>query len=195
MLGMFSLFPLLKGWEYKIHDVGYTNVIRGNPPLDVLKMEEWGWLLQILELTDDAYGTVDVSFQGAELETVSWTWFPEIMNQIGALAQDPGGWVQEYLRPNPFSTAGIYVVVAYSGGYQGSAWPFLPTTTISLRLPNDSTQQSANIRVIVGLVAITDRRLFIQSLRRVLDQKLSLTVDPKLLVAGSAVLEEVSKSE
>lgn len=195
MLGMFNLFPLLKGWEYKVHDVARTNIVRGDSPVGALRLEEWGWLLQITELTDDAYGTFDISFQGADLETISWTFYPEVMNQLGAFAQDPAGWLQEYFRPNPFSTAGIYALAAYTGGYQGSAWPFLPTTTIRLRLPNDSTQQSANIRVIAVVISITDRKLFIQSLRRVLDQKLSLTVDPRLLVAGSTVLEEVSKSE
>lgn len=195
MLGMFSLFPLLKGWEYKIHDCARTTVRRGDSPLEVLRMEEWGWLLHILELTDDAYGTFDVNFQGADLETLSWTFYPEVMNQIGAFAQDPGGWLQEYVRPNPFSTAGLYVLAAFSGGYQGSAWPFLPTTVLRLRLPTDSTQESANIRLVAAVVAITDRRLFIQSLRCVLDQKLSLTIDPRLLAAGPAVFGGVSKGE
>ena len=169
--------------------------MRGDSPLEVLRMEEWGWLLQMVEATDDAYGTFDISFQGADLETLSWTYYPEAMRQIGAFAQDPAGWLQEYVRPNPFSTAGLYILGAFTGGYQGSAWPFLPSTVIKLRLPSDSTQESANIHVLLAFIAVTDRKLFIRSLRRVLDQKLSLTVDPRLLAAGPAVFEEVSKGE
>ena len=99
---MFNLLPLVKGWEYKTHSVSRT-VIRGASPLDALRVEEMGWLMQISELTSDAYGTVMIDWQGADLQTFSGIMTPQGYYSVGAFAQDPSGWVQKYFRPNPNS--------------------------------------------------------------------------------------------
>ena len=109
------------------------------------------------------------------------------------MAQDPGGWVQRYFRPDPNSTFGIYMTAAFTGGYQGSTFPYLPTIKMRLRLTEDSTQVSTTVRALATVIAITDMKLFIQSLRRVLDAKASLKIDPALLALGPAQFAEAKE--
>jgi len=190
---MFHLLPLLKGWEYKAHVASRTAVIRGADPINILTIEETGWLFEIVELTDDAYGTVIIDFQGADLQTRSFSIYPEASHAAGALAQDPSGWIQKYFRPNPYSTAGVYYAVQSSSGYQGSLFPYVPSVIVKLYLPNDSTQASATIVGGAGTVAITNKKLFIQSLRRILDANASLKIDPALLTTGPAQFAEAKE--
>jgi hypothetical protein len=191
MLGMFHLLPLLKGWEYKVHDLSRT-VARGAMPQE-LSISETGWLIGIALISDDCYGTLYIDWQGADLQTLSWTWNAEIGRLLGSFAQDPGGWVQRYFRPAPNSTLGIYISVVFSGGYQGSTFPYVPTVKLKLALTNDSTQASASVRTVATVIAITDKKLFIQSLRRVLDANASLEIDKALEVIGPALFEEEKK--
>jgi hypothetical protein len=190
---MFHLLPILKGWEYKGHIAYRTNVIRGAAPIEVLRIDETGWLFQILEMTNDAYGQVMLDFQGAGLQTRSATIYPEAFRAVRSFAPDPGGYLQMYFRPNPNSTAGAYFVVALGSGFQGSLLPYVPSVVVKLYLPNESTQASAFIEGDAGVVAITDKKLFIQSLRRVLDPKASLKIDPALLAIGPAQFEKEVK--
>jgi len=188
---MFHLLPLLKGWEYKFHD--FSRVVqKGGDPAE-LAISERGWLIGIAMLSDDCYGTLDIDWQGADLQTISWTWNAESLRLLGSLAQDPAGWVQKYFRPAPNSTLGIYMTIAFSGAYQGSTFPYLPTIKMRLRLTGDSTQASTTVRAVATVIAITDMKLFIQSLRRVLDAKASLKIDPALLALGPAQFEEVKE--
>lgn len=189
MLGMFNLLPLVKGWEYKTHSATRT-VVQGASPIEVLRVEEMGWLMQITELTSDAYGTVMVDWQGADLQTFSGVMSPEAYHAVGAFAQDPSGWIQKYFRPNPNSTAGLYFAVQSTAGYQGSAFPYVPSVVVKLRLPNESTQASALISATALTIAITNKKAFIQSLRRLLDANASLKIDPALLSVGPAEFEE-----
>ena len=190
---MFHLLPLLKGWEYKVHIATRSAVVRGADPEEVLAINEVGWLLNIYLLSDDAYGRLTIDYQGADLQTRSVDIDAESGRALGAFAQDPSGWVQKYFRPNPNSTAGVYVSVVFTGGYQGSAWPYVPTIKMKLRLPNESTQSSAYIFGEAVTIAITDKRAFIQSLRRVLDANASLKIDPALMTIGPAQLQEVKE--
>jgi hypothetical protein len=64
---------------------------------------------------------------------------------------------------------------------------------MKLYLPNESTQSSAYIYAYAITIAITDKKAFIQSLRRVLDPKASLEIDPALLTIGPAQLAEAKK--
>lgn len=187
MLGMFQLLPFLKGWEYKFHVLERTNVIRGADPIE-LRMTEHGWLITIGFVATDCYGTVKVEWQGAELETVEWEWDAETTLGLGAIAQDPSGWVQRYFRPNPASTAGIFVGVPFSGGAQGSAWPYVPTVLMKISLPTTSTQASAHIRAVAMVIAITNPKAFLLSLRKVLGIKGK--IDPALFTVGPAELKE-----
>ena len=193
MLGEFGLLPFLKGWEYKLHIAERTNVIRGADPIEARSISETGWLLQLIELTTDAYGKVIVDYQGASLETQTFELYPETYKVFGAFAQDPAGWIQRYSRPNSYSTAGIYVVAGTTSGWQGGPLPFVPTVTIKLELPADSTQDSAYIAGALFVIAITDKKAFIGSLRRVLDPTSSLKIDPALLATGSAVLKQLGE--
>ena len=66
MLGQFNLLPLLKGWEYKSHILSRTTVIRGAPPIP-LNLSEKGWLLSVGLSATDAYGTLNIAWQGANI--------------------------------------------------------------------------------------------------------------------------------
>jgi len=187
MLGMYSLLPLLKGWEYKIHRIARTNVVRGADPIE-LRVREQGWLINVALLSTDCYGTLRVTWQGADLQTQELAGNAESGIAIGAISQDPGGWVQRYLRPNPASTAGIFFTSLFSGGFQGSAWPFIPTVIMEINLPSTSTQASAYVLGSALVVAITNPKLFMISLRKLLGIKGKL--DPELFVLGQIPLVE-----
>jgi hypothetical protein len=148
---------------------------------------EIGWVKSISIATNDALLRFKMEFQGADLQTMTVEGSADDAFQAGALQQDPSGWVQRYTRPNPNSSAGIYLVIAFSGGSQGSAWPYVPTCKWSVWLPVESTQTTAVVSCIAFVIAITDRKAFIQSLRAVLAIK-DLEVDKALLVTGPAEL-------
>lgn len=192
MLGMFQLLPLLKGWEYKVHLVYRTDVRRGAAPIE-LSISETGWLLALVESTNDCFGTFEIDAQGADLQTWSSKGYPEYAAGGGAVVQDPAGWVQLYRRPNPYSTAGLYVLVVDSGGFQGSPLPYVPTVKLRVSLPLESTQDSAYIALQSLNVAITDKTAFIRSLRRLLDAKASLDIDKALLAIGPAEFGDEKK--
>lgn len=192
MLGMFSLLPLLKGWDYKQH-VAIRAVNRGVDPIEVLRISETGWLVDIAISSYDVYGYAVIDYQGADLQTRGVTSIIEDAYTAGAFTQDPAGGMQRYFRPNPYSTAGIYVGVVFSGGYQGSAWPYAPTIVVKLGLLAESTQLSTTVAFSSTTIAITNKSLFIRSLRRVLDANASLKIDPALLSVGPIELAEVVK--
>ncbi len=193
MLGPFGLLPLLKGWEYKLHEAVRTSVVRGEDPIQAHSVSETGWLLQLFLLTTDAYGKLLVTYQGADLATQTIEIYPEAMKDVGAFTQDPAGWIQRYSRPNPYSTAGIYVAGLSTGGWQGSPLNYVPTVTMSLELPTDSTQTTAYIYGSAFVVALTNKKTFIRSLRRILDPKSSLKIDPALLETGPALLKQLGE--
>ena len=145
--------------------------------------------------TNDAYGTLIIEFQGADLETKVARIYPEVAKTLGTFTQDPAGWIQKYYRPNPNSTAGIYYMTGFSGGFQGAVFPYVPTVAVKLYLDERSTQESAYIRATAGVVAITNREAFIQSLRRVLWPFAPLKIDPALLTPGPAQFEEVEEAK
>ncbi len=194
MLGAFNLLSLLKGWTYKTHIAERSAVVRGADPIEILRISETGWLFGITELTDDAYGTLTIEYQSAELELGTFNVNPESGRAVGAWMQDPSGWTQKYLRPNPASTAGAYFVV-FSNGFQGFMFPYVPTVVVKLSLPKESTQESAYIYGAASVVAITDKKAFVHSLRRVLDAKASLKIDPALLVTGPAIFEKLKEEK
>jgi len=167
---MFSLLPLLKGWGYKKYTLEKPDVLRGAEP-HVKSVRVKGWLFYLGLLTNDAYGTLIVEYPGADLETLTSEIYPEKHVDVGAVVQDPSGWCSLYNRPNPMSTAGIYYLIAFSGGFQGAAWPLVPTITVKLYLREESTQESAYIRATAGVVAITDDAKFTDSLCEVLKVK------------------------
>lgn len=182
MLGQFGLLPLLKGWEYKTHIVS-RSITRGASPVE-LRISESGWLLSLICITDDANLESTVQWQGANLEQMAATCSAEALRLAGGLAQDPAGWLQRYFRPNPYSTAGAYLVVVSTAGLQGSALPYLPTIVMSVRLPATSTQIVANAYFTALVIVITNRELFIRSLRQVQDSNADLDIPKELLALG-----------
>lgn len=186
MLGMFHLLPFLKGWEYKSHILTRT-VRRGAAPIEV-GINEAGWLMSMGVLTDDCYGTVWIDWQGADLQTRSGGGNPESFLLVGAVSQDPAGWLQRYFRPNPASTAGIFALVPFTGGYQGSTFPYVPTVKMKVSLMSDSTQETATVSFRAETIAITDKRAFLASLRKIFG--ITGKIDPLLLVTGPVELKE-----
>ena len=186
MLGIFHLLPFLKGWEYKVHKLERT-VVRGASPIEY-PINETGWLMLLDLLTDDAYGTVSIEFQGADLETRTIIANVETGKALGGVMQDPSGWIQRYFRPNPYSTAGIFYGCIFSGGFQGTTLPYVPTVKMKIYLPEESTQASAYISAGAQTIAITDKKAFLISLRKMLGIKGKL--DLKMLALGPVPLVE-----
>lgn len=184
---MFSLLPLVKGWQYKLHTLNKD--LSPSESSAPFRTTDIGWLMSILLVSTDAYGTVRIQYQDAALETHEIELSAENMRLVGAVQQDPSGWVQRYFRPNPNSSAGYYVSVLNSGGTQGSAWPFVPTTSITLLLGSESTQQIASVYVYAYVTAITDKTAFIQSLRQTLNSQADIDIPEELLSIGPTVLQ------
>lgn len=194
MLGMFSLLPLMKGWGYKFNT--YNREVKNGEVLEVSRLEQMGYLIQANVISDDAYGGFDLQFQGADLTINS----AGIINaqtyySIGSLEQDPSGFVQRYYRPNPQSTAGVYVSGLTTMGFQGSTWPYVPTTIVTLRLEKQSTQAKATVAVTIVSVIITDKKQFIKSLRALIGANIIQEIDPALLVSGLQEVTELGWSE
>lgn len=169
MLGMFHLLPLLDGWDYKTHVVEQI-VDRGLEPMSIVRVDkilakERGWLMEIHVLTDDAYAELILEFRGAGGEVQRYSFSAENFRMYGAFQQDPAGWVQRYDRPNPNSSQGIYLVVPFSAGVQGTTWPYVPPVHLKLFLPNESTQETAYIHGEAFVIAITEEEAFRESLK------------------------------
>ena len=189
---MFQLLPFLKGWEYKNHDLYRSDVRRGAAPIE-LAISELGWCLIVTELTNDCFGTMEFDVQGADLQTMTLTANPEVGIQVGALLQDPAGWLQKYQRPNPYSTAGLFYLNVVTSGFQAAPFPYVPSVKLRISLPVESTQDIAYINLRVFTIAITNKIAFIRSLRRVLDANASLKIDKALLSIGPAEFEGDNK--
>lgn len=189
MLGIFNVLPFLKGWTYKRHRVERMSVKRGAPPIVALRLSETGLVYSMMAVSDDCYGTVMLEYQGADLRIKVESLYPEMLRSLGMVSQDPSGWIPLYHRPNPNSTAGVFVGET-TGGYQGSTYPYTPSIVLKLYLPLESTQNSAYISGVAEVVAILDKKLFIHSLRRLLNAKADLWIDPALLMIGKAEFVE-----
>lgn len=189
MLGMFSLLPLLKGWDYKVKV--WTRTVKRGEMITVERLEDIGWLMILQLATNDAYGGFELSGQGADLGLVTLgSTHPKAVYDIGGWVQDPAGWVQLYYKPNPQSSLGAFLVVSTSQSFQGSTLPYVPTTILKLYLLAESTQTEATVSVSAGRVIITDKKQFIKSLRSVMGMPTIQDIDPALLVAG---LQEITQ--
>lgn len=190
MLGMFNLFPFLQGWAYKEHTAERSAVVRGASPITCIKVRESGWIYAVKVATDDAYGTIRLEYQGGDLEPRMWNVNPEYVRSLGSFAQDPWGWASKYYRPNPHSTSGEYYMLS-TGGLQGSPYPYKPTAILRMYLDQRSTQETAYIYANAAVIAITDVKRFIGSLRRVLKADASLVLDKALTTLGPQSLEDL----
>lgn len=183
MLGMFSLLPLLKGWDYKPNT--WTRELTRGQYLEVERVEDAGWLLQLAIVTNDCYGGAKVSFQGADLRSTDIAdFYPKLFDDVGAIAQDPAGWSQLYYRPNPQSSAGVYSCAATTLGFQGSTLPYVPSTVVKLYLLPQSTQEKATVSLSAFKVVITNKKQFIRSLRAIMGMTTIQDIDEALMSAG-----------
>lgn len=189
MLGMFHILPFLKGWSYKFHVLEKRDVLRGASPKE-LRIEEMGWIINLILVSTDAYGTLTLTWQDPELKSTTFDFYAEGMKSVGAFEVDPTGFCQRYYRPNPASTAGIFVSGCFCGGGYGALWPYVPTNIMAISLPKDSTQSSAFVSASAFVIAVTDPTAFIRSYRRFLDPRASLKIDDALLAVGPATFEE-----
>lgn len=183
MLGQFNLLPLLKGWEYKTHVLARTTVLRGAPPIPLF-LSEKGWLLTIQMTTTDAYGTLNIAWQGAEAQMIAEDYYPEEYRLGGNIQSDAAGYMSRYFRPNPNSTAGLYQIMIGEMGFTASAFPYVPSAIISIMLPLESTQASASIYGLAFVIAILDEKAYLQSLRLALDASAELGIAKELLETG-----------
>jgi len=183
MLGQYTAYPILKGWEYRLY-TGTRTVKRGET-IEIIRVSETGLMMAIVVATTDAYGTVVVEGQGAELRTESIEAFPEDYFVFGSLHPDPVGYITRYFRPDPASTAGLYTFVVGSG-YWGSPLPFVPTVVCKLRLREESTQSQADVSFVGRGINVVDKKAYIHSIRRLLDPNSELTIDPAFMAVGPA---------
>lgn len=194
MLGMFNLLLFLKGWQYKEHTMNRT--LTPGTQSDPLRFLETGWLLSIGASANDAYAGVSLEYQDAELQSHTFESSPTSNLILCSFQQDPAGSVRRYTRPNPYSTGGLYLWVVHSGGFQGSAWPIVPTTTVRLSLGAESNQASANVFAIAYVLAVTDKNLFIQSLRQVMDSQADIQVPKEILSLGpTSLIQQPNKTD
>lgn len=182
MLGVFNLLPLMKGWEYKIRS--YTKEVNRGNSVEVRRISTTGWLMQTVVVSSDLYGGGRFKFQGADLELHEFAFDAGLFTSVGAFAQDPAGWVQLATQPNPHSTQGAFVS-AYSPMWQGFGMPFVPTTIMEVYLGSGSTQSSAIVYLSATTVEVTNKELFIKSLRAVMGMPTIQEIDPALLSTGS----------
>ena len=189
MLGQYNLLPLLKGWEYKSHYVARSNVIRGAPPIN-LAIAEKGWIMYAQVVSDDVYGTLNIGWQGADLQNLRVNFSAEQAVTVGALASDSAGYSQRYVRPNPYSTAGFFVTVLTEMGFYGSGWAYVPTVQLGVSLQPESTQATAYVASSVTTIAVTNSEAFIRSLRLVLDADPDMKISKELLELGPTPFEQ-----
>lgn len=188
MLGTFNLLPLLKGWQYKAHEL--TRVVQRGAapnPSNELKLSETGWLKSISIVADDCQGALQINWQDPSLNSTEIVVCAELLKAYGYLNRDYAGYVVKYFRPNPYSTAGLYVIEL---SLEADSWPFIPTVIVRPLLRSESTQLSANIYAKAWVINITDRKLFIQSLRSVLQARPDLEIDAALFVDAPGIFGE-----
>ncbi len=160
------LLPLLDGWSY----AGYSwsgVVEKGKKILIVAEEKYSGILLSMCFMTNDAYCGIEGIFGGPKT-LFPFKVTPQSAYDMGAVQQDPTGWVQLYDRPNSASTAGKYVVVPFSGGFQGFPMSYAPPVKIYAFLEAESTQPAAALHFSTINIIITDKEAYLKSLREIL---------------------------
>jgi hypothetical protein len=78
---------------------------------------------------------------------------------------------------------------------EGNVLPYVPTVVMEVSLDALSTQSVATVNLWATTIAITDPEAFIKSLRRVLDAKADLWIDPALLALGPAEFKEFKEEK
>lgn len=179
MLGHFSLLPLLDGWNYSIVTIPATVLVKG-PPQHLKTLTGRGWIESCAIICTDAYVILRMRLHGTRGKWWDLAYCPETAFTVGAFQQDPSGWLQLYNRPNPFSTAGLYVGIPFTGGYQGAPIPYVPEIILEGYLGDLSTESSALLTASADIIEITDEKAFTESYRTLMGLEISKPADKKL---------------
>lgn len=160
----YGVFPLLKGWEYRDYRL-ITTLERGVPKS--LSIPEVGFINTVAYVAYDAEVGFILEYQGADLQ----------LHTIGFVSSlGIEGWSQPNpiffnaidVRPNPQSSFGFFQGVAWLAGFYGAPIPFVPTLRMKVELDSEfSTQQTSHASVIVSVLAITNKKKYIRSLRAI----------------------------
>lgn len=162
MSGLLSLLPLLDGWNYHPYLIPTSTIT--TTPRQLKKIESNGWLITLYSITTDAYGTLRIRYRGAgELWQVV-NIAPEPAFTLGAVQQDPSGYILYYNRPVPALTVGAYAVVGFSGN-QGMPLPYVRDVIIEGFLGSSTTSASATISATAVVLELIDKPAFKKSLR------------------------------
>jgi hypothetical protein len=176
MLGLFDLLPFLDGWNYRVYTIPLTPIVYGEAPKTVLTITRKGWHLSTLMTSNDAFGTLVATLKSPGGIEYSPAYNAEYGLAVGAVQQDPSGWVQMYFRPNPLSTFGVYVGRLDSPGYQGSLFPTGQEIRIQVYLDAGSTQSVALVGAQILNLEIKDEPAFRKSLRDFLKDVFGSTI-------------------
>lgn len=194
MINLLSILPLAKGWDYKINT--WTRTVNRGQTVEVERIEDTGCLIGLTLVTNDCYGGFNFSGQGADLNLFTLVdTYPKAIYDVGAYVQDPSGWIQLYYRPNPQSSAGAYFAPVHGSGFEGPAFPYVPTTIVRLFLRSESTQESAIVSVSASRIIITDKKQFIKSIRAIIGANVIQEIDPALEIAGTQEITQKGWSE
>jgi len=164
MTGLLDFLPFLDGWDYHVYTIPYHQIVQGNP-VQKLKVEKRGWVMQGFLATTDAFGSLVYDVQGPGGTVSTLTVDPEFCLNIGNIQYDPWGYLMMYNRPLPASTNGFYVVSLMGPGYSGFPFPFVKEILIRTFLGVGSTQNAALLTAVALLIEIKDEKTWFKSLR------------------------------
>jgi hypothetical protein len=151
------MLPFLEGWNQLRFEK--TETVEKGRYVVVFSRTVKGWLLSLDFVSDDAYGSLKISYLG-------WTGvaIPHSLLLYGTTLPPPyGSYISDYIRPSTLSTAGVYVLSPVT-----SAYPFSikGLVRVELGLEADSTQATATVTASFLAIEITDEKAFIRSYRR-----------------------------
>lgn len=148
--------------------------------------------MYVIAVCDDLYDKAEVETVASNLEPYLASMRPIDVKLFRNWQQDPTGWAPTFFQPNPYSTAGNYVIYWSTAGLQGSPTPYVgKANKVRLSLGGESTQQTSTVIGYSSSIIVTDAELFIKSLRALLAIK-DLQVNPDLL---NELVQEVRKQK
>jgi len=173
-MSLVDYLPLMRGWEFQIwHTPAPVTVVKDR--IDLIKrFDDYdGWLLGVSVLCDDCFTIPYVNYPTIPLIPL----MPYLTHSIAGMTQWDANspYCPMYYRPNPLSSAGLYIVTyapAYpmpykTRGLAGKKGEF--RAEILAELGTDSTQNSATLlHVECGRIVITEPETFKRDLKAVL---------------------------
>jgi hypothetical protein len=158
MLGMFSLLPFLRGWQYRTWRLEGV-VQKGLVPQEITISSD-GWLNSIVIGATDAYATVIFTPQHLQ-QAPSISIYPEWPRQLGVVLPSSTGWLVRYYRPDDVRTFGSFTILI---GLESSNLPFVSPTKVQILLGDLSTEPSAFISCLAVGIELVDKSQFLNDL-------------------------------